>query len=117
VWLCCFIAISVSVQAQQKGNYALAARFSPKKMEKMLFSTSVDPHWLKSGDKFWYMYQTTAGKVWYLVDAAKGTKTKLFDNDKMAADITRIVKDPFDGQHLPIDRIKFVKMKRLFSLK
>lgn len=115
VWLCCFIALSVSVQAQQKGNYALAARFSPKKMEKMLFSTSVDPHWLKSGDKFWYMYQTTAGKVWYLVDAAKGTKTKLFDNDKMAADITRIVKDPFDGQHLPIDRIKFVKNETAFQ--
>lgn len=105
----------LQAQAQQKANYALAAKFSPKKLEKMLFSTSVDAHWLKNGDRFWYMYQTSAGKVWYLVDAAKGTKAPLFDNDKMAADITRIVKDPFDGKHLPIDRIKFVNNETAFQ--
>ena len=106
---------SLPAGAQQQGNYALAARFSPKKLEKMLFSTSVDPHWLKNGDRFWYMYQTTDGKQWWLVDAAKGTRQPLFDNDKMAADITRIVKDPFDGKHLPIDRIRFVKNETAFQ--
>ena len=36
--------------AQEKiypGNYELAARFSPEKLKKMIFSTSVDPHWMK----------------------------------------------------------------------
>ena len=37
-----------------KANYELAARFSPKKLEKMLLSTAVDPHWMKGGVKFWY---------------------------------------------------------------
>ncbi|HSC52390.1 MAG TPA: DPP IV N-terminal domain-containing protein [Phnomibacter sp.] len=107
--------VALQVNAQQKANYALAAKFSPKKLEKMLFTTTVDPHWLKTGERFWYMYQTSEGKVWWLVDAAKGSKTLLFDNDKMAADITRIVKDPFDGKHLPIDRIKFVKNETAFQ--
>ncbi|HSR37656.1 MAG TPA: DPP IV N-terminal domain-containing protein, partial [Phnomibacter sp.] len=101
--------------AQQNGNYALAARLSPKKLEKLLFSTSVDAHWLKNGDRFWYMYQTTEGKQWWLVDDATGSKKPLFDNDKMAAEITKIVKDPFDGKHLPIDRIKFVKNESAFQ--
>lgn len=103
------VLVSITVTAQQKGNYALAARFSPDKISKMLFSTNVDPHWLKLSDRFWYVYETREGKYWYIVDAARGTKQKLFDNAKLAAEITKIVKDPFDAQHLPIERLKFIK--------
>ena len=105
--------LSVALFAQQpaakKGNYALAARFSPEKINKMLFSTSVDPHWLKQTDRFWYVYETREGKTWYIVDALKGSKRPLFDHAKLAAEITKIVKDPFDAQHLPIERLKFIK--------
>jgi len=92
-----------------KGNYQLAARFSPKKLDKMLYSAAVDPHWLKKSNRFWYMYQTSLGKKWFIVDPAKAAKQPLFDNDKLAAAITKIIKDPFDGQNLPIDSIKFIK--------
>ena len=30
-----------------KANYDLAARFSPDNLKRMVFSTSVDAHWLK----------------------------------------------------------------------
>ncbi|MFM1794472.1 MAG: hypothetical protein RL642_857 [Bacteroidota bacterium] len=93
----------------QKANYDLAARFSPKRLEKMIFSTAVDPHWTKSGNKFWYMYETTAGKKWVVVDPVKMTKSPMFDNDKLAAQLTRIVKDPFEGKHLGIENVKFVR--------
>ncbi len=33
----------------------------------------------------------------------------MFDNNKLAAEITLIVKDPFDAQHLPIENLKFTK--------
>ncbi len=92
-----------------KANYLLAARFSPKKMQKMVFSTSVDAHWLKTSNKFWYLFETSAGKKWYLVDPAARTKKLLFDNAKIAAAVTLIVKDPFDAQHLPIENLKFTK--------
>lgn len=107
--------LSVALFAQQpaakKGNYALAARFSPEKISKMLFSTSVDPHWLKLTDRFWYVYETREGKTWYIVDATntKGGKRAMFDHAKLAAEITKIVKDPFDAQHLPIEKLKFTK--------
>ncbi|RFM28826.1 S9 family peptidase [Deminuibacter soli] len=108
--LCCCAVNIVLLHAQTpaaKANYQLAARFSPKKLDKLVFSTSVDAHWLKNSTRFWYMYQTTAGKNWYLVDAAKAEKKPLFDNEKMATALTRIVKDPFDAQHLIIDSIQF----------
>ncbi|HYC30416.1 MAG TPA: hypothetical protein VEB42_16390, partial [Chitinophagaceae bacterium] len=92
-----------------KANYQLAARFSPKKLDRMVFSTSVDPHWLKNSDRFWYTYETTNGRKWYIVDPSKGGKRLLFDNEKMAAQLSAIVKDPMDAQHLTIDSLRFVR--------
>lgn len=109
----CFLLAAVHVYAQPipvtQANYQAAARFSPKKLEKMIFSTQVDAHWLKRTDRFWYMYETTEGKKWYIVDPAKGEKRQLFDNDKLAAAISRIVKDPFDAKHLGLDSMKFIR--------
>jgi len=90
-------------------NYALTARFSPENLKRMVFSTSVDAHWLKQSERFWYMYETSAGKTYYLVDPVKRIKKPLFDNVKMAADMSRLSKDPFDGQHLDITNLRFIK--------
>ncbi len=106
------LVASVSSYAQHsivKANYALAAKFSAKKLNKMIFSTSVDPHWLKKSDRFWYVFETTEGKKWYIVDPLKAEKKLLFDNEKLAAAITKIVKDPFDAQHLGLDSMRFVR--------
>ena len=92
-----------------KANYQLASRFSAKKMSKMVFSTNVDPHWLKNSERFWYAYETTSGKTYYIVDPAAKSKKILFDNANMAAQMSLLTKDPFDAQHLPIEKIKFIK--------
>ena len=92
-----------------KANYLAAARFSPKKLEKLIFTTQVDAHWLKRTARFWYMYETTEGKKWYIADPAKGEKRQLFDNDRLAAAISRIVKDPFEAKHLGLDSMRFIK--------
>ena len=92
---------TVSVYGQnkpiEKANYDLASRFSPKKLEKMVFSTAVDAHWLKNSDRFWYSYQTTNGKMFYIVDPALKSKKVLFDNVNMAAQMSRLTKDPFEN--------------------
>jgi len=103
------LALPLLIFGQQKANYDLAARFSPKKLDKMIFSLSVDPHWLKLSNKFWYTYETSEGKQWVIVDPVKNEKKSMFDKDQIAAALTRIIKDPFDAQHLPIDSLKFIK--------
>ena len=103
------LAMPLLIFGQQKANYDLAARFSPKKLDKMIFSLSVDPHWLKQSNKFWYTYETSEGKQWMIVDPVKNEKKAMFDKDQLAASLTRIIKDPFDAQHLPIDSLKFIK--------
>ena len=94
----------------------MAARFAPRKLEKMIFSTSVDPHWLKKSDRFWYVYETPQGKNWYIVDPAKGEKKQLFDRDRLAAMLTAIVKDPMDGAEPENGFHAFCKRRKLDSV-
>lgn len=98
-----------------KANYQLAARFSPNKLKKMVYSTTVDAHWLKLSNRFWYVFETPNGKSWIMVDPAKRTKKQIFNNAELAAEITRIVRDPFDAEHLPIENLKFAKDEKSLS--
>ena len=97
-------------------NYRLASQFSPTNLAKLVHSTSVRPHWLKKGNRFWYQYKTTAGSKYYLVNADTKSKSKLFDNEKMAKWLTEITKDPYDAQHLPRFNFKFVKNETAIRL-
>ena len=92
-----------------KSNYELAARWTADKVGKLVFDTSVNPHWLETGDRFWYSYETSQGRHFYLVDPVKKSKAPVFDNARMAAMLTTITKTPYDSQHLPITTFKFIK--------
>ncbi len=52
---------TVPSQEKTANPYELAQRFAGSKLRNMLFSTTVDPHWFKSGNKFWYSYKTGEG--------------------------------------------------------
>ncbi len=88
-------------------NHRLAARFVPSRMSKLLHSTSVTPRWIQGTEKFWYEWETSEGKRFMIVDPVAATKQQLFDNDRIAAELTRITRDPWDGRHLPIRSIRF----------
>ncbi len=98
-----------SAATPEKANYELAARWTPARVARLVFDLSVEPRWLKTGDRFWYSFQTPQGKNWYLVDPAARTRRPLFDNARMASELTRILLTPYDAQHLPIKTVKFVK--------
>ena len=89
-------------------NYELAARFAPYRISEMVHSTSVDPQWIEGTDRFWYEWENADGKFFYIVDPGAGSRTLLFDNDRIAAELTRITRDPWDAQHLPIRAIRFI---------
>jgi dipeptidyl-peptidase-4 len=100
-----------------KANYELPARFTPNKMKKLVFSTYVDAHWLKQSERFWYIFETTEGKDFIIVDPAKKQKRPIFDNVRMAALLTEMTKDPYDAKHLPIETIEFIKSEKFIYFK
>jgi dipeptidyl-peptidase 4 len=89
-------------------NWLQAARFAPYKMSRLTYSTSVNPRWIGDTDRFWYQWDNSEGTYYYIVDPARGTKRLIFDNDRIAAELTRITKDVWDGQNLGIRNIQFV---------
>jgi dipeptidyl-peptidase 4 len=92
-----------------RANYELAARWTAQKTGKLVFDTSVTPHWMDTGDRFWYAYENNSGRRFYIVDPLKKTKSLVFDPPKLAALLTTATGLPHEGQHLEFRTIKFVK--------
>lgn len=104
------LAVSGMAQSRQERmvrtpNYELAERFSAKRIGQMVFSTSVRPVWFRNGDKFLYAWKTSDGTQYYIADPKAGKTEPVFDIDKLAMQITEIMRDPFDAKHLPISNI------------
>lgn len=104
------LAVSGMAQSRQERmvrtpNYELAERFSAKRIGQMVFSTSVRPVWFRNGDKFLYAWKTSDGTQYYIADPKAGKTEPVFDMDKLAMQITEIMRDPFDAKHLPISNI------------
>ena len=104
------LAVSGMAQSRQERmvrtpNYELAERFSAKRIGQMVFSTSVRPVWFRDGDKFLYAWKTSDGTQYYIADPKAGKTEPVFDMDKLAMQITEIMRDPFDAKHLPISNI------------
>lgn len=104
------LAVSGMAQSRQERmvrtpNYELAERFSAKRIGQMVFSTSVRPVWFRNGDKFLYAWKTSDGTQYYIADPKAGKTEPIFDMEKLAMQITEIMRDPFDAKHLPISNI------------
>ena len=98
---------STASKAQERlPEYLQAEKFTEEKLKNMLFSTLVDPHWFQNGNGFWYEYKTSEGTFWYVVNPSLKRKDLLFDRDKLAAQLTEVVQDPFEARHLPVKNLK-----------
>ena len=96
-------------------NYDAAANWTPQKVGKLVFDTTVSARWLENSDRFWYAYQTREGRRFYIVDPVKKAKAPLFDHARIAATLTAITRIPYDAQHLPFSNVRFVKDNAAFE--
>ena len=107
---------TATLKAQERlPEYLQAEKFTQEKLNTMLFSTTVDPHWFQQGNNFWYQYKTSDGTFWYVVNPTTRTKTLLFDREEMASQLTEIVQDPFEAHQLPIKNLKAKEDGRTFT--
>ena len=115
--ICAMMALAALTAASQERlpEYLQAEKFTQEKLNTMLFSTTLRPNWMAKGSMFWYEYKTSEGTFWWVVNPATRTKKALWDREKMAADLTEIVHDPFEARHLPITNLKALKDGETFS--
>ena len=107
---------AAGLNAQERlPEYLQAEKFTQSKLNTMLFSTTVDPHWFQQGNCFWYQYKTSEGRFWWVVNPTAKTKTLLFDREEMASQLSEIVQDPFEARQLPISDLKAKEDGRTFT--
>ena len=110
------LGLGTRLQAQERlPEYLQAEKFTTDKLRTMLFSTTVDPHWFQQGNSFWYTYKTSEGTFWYVVNPNTRSKQLLFNREEIAAQLTEIVKDPFEARQLPIRNLKAKEDGRTFT--
>ena len=87
-------------------DYDRARQFVPQNIEQQPFSYTIKPNYINNGTDFWYEFKTSDGTNWYLVEPARKSKQPLFDVDEMAAQLTVLTGDPYDGKHLPLKGLR-----------
>ena len=105
-------AIKAQEKSEVRPNYALAERFSPRKISRMVRQTRIQPVWFADGKQFIYAWSDTKDRNFYLVDAVKGTKKELWDMEWLAKELTMRTGDPYDAQHLPVGINRIVRENR-----
>src|SRR2546422_4042121 len=101
---------STAAGAQQPGtaapraltaaDYARAERFMSYNTTPLVFRAGIRPTALPD-DRFWYRNAIPEGIEFVLVDAARRTRARAFDQGKLAAALTRAADTTYDALHLP----------------
>jgi dipeptidyl-peptidase 4 len=92
-----------------QANWHLADRFSTENVRMMAFSTSVAPRWLGESDSLFYNWRDRNGGTFYLVVPATRLKRPLFDHAKLAEELSRLHKKPYEPAKLPFTTLNFTK--------
>ncbi len=85
-------------------NYEQAAQYSTEYLRQFLYDTAVTPRWIGKTDQFWYSYRTSRGTHYYRVNPKLATKVPLFDQVKLASQLTELLQKPIDAAQLPLSR-------------
>lgn len=98
-----------------KANWALAEKISPQNLRSRIYSSAVAPHWLGQSDSLCYDWKDHAGTTFYLVVPTTKTKKPLFDQGKLAAQLSEQSHHAHDPQSLPFNSVTFSKDRKTFT--
>ncbi len=93
----------------QKADFKAAEKFRAENLVTKYGDLAVNAKWIESSDIFWYSFKTSSGKNFYYVNAATRSKRLMFDSKYMAAELRKLMHQPYNDLDLPITEIKFKK--------
>ena len=104
------LALAVPAFAQTRqvtaAEYARAEQtLSPATMP-LVYGYGVRPTWLPN-DRFWYRVTQPTGSEFILVDPAKGTRARAFDQAKIAAGLSEAAGTKYEASSLPFQTYEY----------
>ena len=107
------VAASTAAAQQPKANVAnwtLSNMFADTAtMRRVTYSTSVTPNWINGGDSLWYSWRDHVGCNFLVAYPKTKAKTAMFDQSKLASQLSTLHKKPFDPTRLPFNAVTFAK--------
>ena len=106
-----FLALAATLNAQQgpqltAKDYEHAEKFLSYNTSSLIDHENVNAVWF-DGDKFWYRILTAKGSEFILVDPAKKTRRAAFDQQKLAASLSKATGKQYEADMLPFSSISF----------
>jgi dipeptidyl aminopeptidase/acylaminoacyl peptidase len=106
-----FLALAATVNAQEgpqltTKDYEHAEKFLNYNTAPLIDHENVNAVWF-DGDKFWYRVLTAKGSEFILVDPVKKTRAAAFDQQKLAASLSKANGKRYEADTLPFNSISF----------
>jgi dipeptidyl-peptidase 4 len=96
------------VAAPLLADYQRAEQRLGSNASKLVYRAEVAPEWL-TGDRFWYRVLTPDGHEFVLVDAARGTRERAFDHERLARALTEAAGTEHSPWSLSLERLEPVQ--------
>jgi dipeptidyl aminopeptidase/acylaminoacyl peptidase len=106
---------AVAQEHAPKANWELADKFSPQALRSIIYSNAVNPHWLGQSDSLCYDWKDHTGSTFFLVVPTTKLKKPLFDQSKMAAQLSDLSHHSHDPNNLPFNALTFSKDRKTFT--
>ncbi len=88
-------------------DYKRAEKFLRPNVEKRIYHTLVMPNWIEKTARFWYKADTRQGKRFITVDMRKRRQKPAFDHQRLAKELSRLLKKEYKPGQLPFDTFEF----------
>jgi dipeptidyl-peptidase-4 len=92
-------------------DYQRAERFLVANTQPRVFRADVTPQWL-DGDRFWYRVRVPGGFEFVSVDPARGSRSRAFDHEGVAAALSRSTGQSYTALELPFSTFALASDRR-----
>jgi dipeptidyl aminopeptidase/acylaminoacyl peptidase len=100
-WITCLSVYAQGTTEDYNRAFSLENRLKDK-----VFYSNITPRWIGSTDRFWYIRNAPQGKMYMLADAKNKTRKELFNQNKLALELSLAVDKIIDPFKLPIQKLK-----------
>jgi len=90
-------------------NWDLSNKFTTQALQRVTYSSTLQPRWIGKTDSMWYNWRDRAGATFYLVYPPTKTRRPLFDHVKLAAALATAHHKPYEPGALPFTALNFTK--------
>ena len=103
------LAQGSSATERPAANWELSNKFTTQALQRVIYSTTLQPRWIGKTDSMWYNWRNRQGATFYLVYPPTKVKRPLFDHVKLAGALATAHQKPYEPNALPFTTLNFTK--------